>query len=598
MRSSVLWVSVVCLLGTSLESPVFAAPIVPGQSVPGVSDDIFTWSSSQADSTFASWTRFDGFAGGTAPGFLPAGTSPTSNDSFDGSGTGTSITFESNQSLASSGNAYGGLFGPGDDSTFLTDAFATIGAGASGGDFTRIVVQWDTLGSELDYSSILLSPSVATEGTITPSLAIETDRSSLGGAFGGAGVSYLAVWDLDSSQDPFRVDFQASSNNLSIDNFRVDSFTQSTGFASLTAVPEPSSIGLMGLVGFGWITGRRRRRNSPRRHSLRRKVGSAQNAMVPSASHSHPRSAFTLIELMVVIAIIGILIGLLLPAVQSARETARRMSCSNNLKQLGLAMHSYSDVHRSLPPTVLGVNGVDDDGLPVYRAGLTGWVALLPFHEEQSRYESFDLNQLSGAEVNEQPSNDTPAIHLCPSMVLPDSGTAPDGHSSYAFSTGTKTYRNQMHDGAIVDSMNVFQADRVGAGISANDSWESAIDIDDISIADETSNTILAGEFGMQLRDPSLLPFPYPGASGETAAQWAESYPYNSTATVFGTFNAKHISLFDIPSFESFRGPHSAGVQFVFSDGSVHMLTDSIDATVLQRLTARNDGEVIPGDAW
>lgn len=105
------------------------------------------------------------------------------------------------------------------------------------------------------------------------------------------------------------------------------------------------------------------------------------------------RDGFTLVELLVVIAIIGILVGLLLPAVQAAREAARRMSCQNNLKQMGLALHNYEGVFGKLPPAMFGspMNGntLDDDGF--------GWqVAILPFIEQQNMY---DLMQPNGQPV-------------------------------------------------------------------------------------------------------------------------------------------------------------------------------------------------------
>lgn len=102
---------------------------------------------------------------------------------------------------------------------------------------------------------------------------------------------------------------------------------------------------------------------------------------------------FTLVELLVVIAIIGILVGLLLPAVQAAREAARRMQCSNNTKQMGLALHNYESTFKKLPPALFAnpfASQYDDDGF--------GWmVAILPFIEQQNLYMQINPNGQPGA---------------------------------------------------------------------------------------------------------------------------------------------------------------------------------------------------------
>ena len=92
--------------------------------------------------------------------------------------------------------------------------------------------------------------------------------------------------------------------------------------------------------------------------------------------------------------------------------------------------------------------------------------------------------------------------------------------------------------------------------------------------------------------------FPSPAVVVNQPGKWAVSYPYHSTASVLGKFNATRISPFDIPSFESFRGPHVSGVQFALGDGSVRFLTEFIDATVLRKLAARNDGELLEDSPW
>ena len=249
-----LFVSVAVALAPAISS---ADVFVPGQSVPGTSSDIFTWAGSQPGSTFAFWETFDGFATGGFPVITP-GTSPSANSSFADGGTTSQLTFQSFANLLSSGNAYGGNFGP-DDPAFQTTAFATVESGTSGGAFTRIVAQFETLGSELDYSSILLSPSAGTAGTIAPSFAVATSSTT---GTQGQNVSYLALWDIAASQEEYRVDFMASATHMSLDSFRVDSFTQSSAFLTPTAVPEPNSLALLGLVTGGAALVRRRRTKS------------------------------------------------------------------------------------------------------------------------------------------------------------------------------------------------------------------------------------------------------------------------------------------------------------------------------------------------
>jgi prepilin-type N-terminal cleavage/methylation domain-containing protein len=277
---------------------------------------------------------------------------------------------------------------------------------------------------------------------------------------------------------------------------------------------------------------------------------------------ANSRRGFTIVELLVVIVIIGILAGLLLPAIQQAREAARRMGCSSNLRQIGLALHGYDHTYGRLPPTILP-------------SGASGWVSTLPYVEQSALYSRWNFSSKLTEVHNAKLAKKTPSVWRCPSMVLPDTNSERNGFSSYAFSTGSEYYRKSLNNGAIVDWMNQLVWERGEEMASTS--------IGELSVLDGSANTILAGELGFGIKD--LQP-----NGGFT--QWAQGYPYHSAASMAGTFNARR-GKFDFRSWETFRGPHPGSVLVVMSDGSVDGISESTDATLLDQLASRNDGQVL-----
>jgi len=281
------------------------------------------------------------------------------------------------------------------------------------------------------------------------------------------------------------------------------------------------------------------------------------------------KSGFTLVELLVVIAIIGVLVALLLPAVQAAREAARRSSCSNNLKQIGLACHNYHDTYNTMPPGNIRVGATAADNLHAWG------VHILPFVEENNVYE-----QMSG-EMGSSVSNANNAggglldVYLCPSSTLPDSSNSGYGRSNYCGNGG----------------------DAVSNGDNKGIFWEnSRCRFRDIT--DGTSNTILVGEVeGSSNRGnegfPTWASSPKNGHNGGRKAIYRYlvlSRPINYGVTSnSGTTNA------------DFASRHPGGAQFTFADASTHFISETIETgtSVVPPngtwgyLLIRNDGQVL-----
>lgn len=292
--------------------------------------------------------------------------------------------------------------------------------------------------------------------------------------------------------------------------------------------------------------------------------------------------AFTLIELLVVIAIVGTLVAILLPAVQAARESARRMGCQNNLKQIGLAVHNYQQSQRHLPPP--------NAGATFQQLGST-FVLLLPYLEEGNLYAEYDLEKSVVNPDNLRVTGSPVATYTCPSMSLPRSVPAEEcgevlAPGSYMISTRTEYSSNKVARGEIDGAFSVPLP-----GNEYQLSFQNFID--------GTSNTLLIGEVNYGHHD--LLWTACPGTVKWGDHKWAEGY----WALAWGHIDWQKYEKFKVASYNRFdrllngnaslrvfRSDHPGGVQFVFVDGSVHFVPTEIDYPVLRALVTRAGEEV------
>lgn len=342
------------------------------------------------------------------------------------------------------------------------------------------------------------------------------------------------------------------------------------------------------------------------------------------------RSGFTLVELLVVIAIIGILVALLLPAVQAAREAARRMSCSNNVKQIGLALHNYHDTYKKFPSAVYdqySINGSNAGGRN-YWAGASIHTMLLPFVEQRAIYDQWNFTW----RFYEGPNNTT-RLSRIPGFICPSSrkwNGVDQGNNNYMASMGS----NIGWFTGMANQNGVFNYGNAPGGIpvAPATNWRVTNEKSTADITDGTSNTIMLGEVNQGDNDNAtwrsndvVRGIAYAGTNqknltqaeldtygnsciggkanhhSHTGRDWSAPMPYQSTFNTVAPPNwiyptcqtCTGCGWMDSTGVFPSRSLHPGGSMHAMADASVQFISQTIDRNIYQGLGSIDGGESV-----
>jgi prepilin-type N-terminal cleavage/methylation domain-containing protein/prepilin-type processing-associated H-X9-DG protein len=331
------------------------------------------------------------------------------------------------------------------------------------------------------------------------------------------------------------------------------------------------------------------------------------------------RRAFTLIELLVVIAIIAVLIGLLLPAVQSAREAARRAQCVNNLKQIGLALHNYHDANAVFPPAKIysasPYTPNDPAGLGLV-LGTTAFTIILGNIEQTPALNAYNFSLPScdgtgaanptlvggptGFLANTTVVGMVIGTYLCPSDVTPARVDWTTGNSLYRMTNGQRSNyilaSGQYYDGYPATSLNSSKPD--DAGIFVGNDMSTSIG----EITDGTSNTVLTGEARTEKLQARYGP--YWGAGAWTSTH---GLAYPPTIEEFTCWLPNGLPLIPLQTASNpkklqyawtFGSRHPGGVNMGFADGSVKFIKNTVNPYVWYSINTMKGQEVVSADSY
>ncbi len=318
-------------------------------------------------------------------------------------------------------------------------------------------------------------------------------------------------------------------------------------------------------------------------------------------SRNLTRSGFTLIELLVVIAIIAVLVALLLPAVQQAREAARRSQCKNNLKQVMLATHMLHDTKNHFPAAMRAVTTEEVNRVLAERAAgnaatytatyISGFIEILPYLEQDAIARQWDPTKATGNTTENAQGWSNAKLQqkmipsfTCPTMSLPltplSANRAP---ASYMMNVGTGSPNTGAYPSTDPAVENVAHNGALNLIPTPDETGKtSRIETRMRDFTDGTSNTFMYGEADFS---PRGIP------SSDYGSVWAYGYFYS-----WGTSHAKINYRGYAPSdatYGGFRSEHPGGAHFAMADGSVTFLSENMDHQMFRALSTRGGNEVI-----